>query len=59
MTWAEVVVLWVTLSVTLPVLLGLRYTRLRETQSRLNFARAHYHRFHVRHRSSLGRWSAE
>jgi hypothetical protein len=53
MTWAGIGILWVALSVTLPVLFGLRYTRLRAYQHRMSVARINFHRFNVRHRSSL------
>ncbi|MDB5362805.1 MAG: hypothetical protein JWO51_4102 [Rhodospirillales bacterium] len=50
MTWLEIGLLWIVLSVAVPVLLGLRYTQLKEYRQRLARARIHFHRFHVGHR---------
>ena len=49
MTWMEIGLLWIVLSVGVPVLLGLRFTRLKEYRERLAQARARFHRFHIGH----------
>ena len=49
MTWVEIGLLWVILSIALPVLFGLRYGRLKEYRQRLRAARERFHRFHVGH----------
>lgn len=49
MMWLEIGLLWIVLSVTVPVLLGLRYTQLKKYRQRLARARTHFHRFHVDH----------
>lgn len=50
MTWMQIVLLWIALSVALPVLFGLRYTQLKEYRERLQKARTRFHRFHVAHK---------
>jgi len=49
MVWMEIGLLWIVLSVVVPVLLGRRYTQLKEYRQRLVRARTHFHRFHVGH----------
>jgi hypothetical protein len=50
MTWIEIVLLWIVLSVALPVLFGLRYTQLKEYRERLRNSRTRFHRFHASRR---------
>ncbi|HLZ68102.1 MAG TPA: hypothetical protein VKQ29_17900 [Aliidongia sp.] len=49
MTWLEIGLLWIVLSIGLPILLGLRHTQLKEYRQRLRAARARFHRFHIAH----------
>jgi len=53
MTWMEIILLWVVLSVALPVLFGLRYGQLKDYRDRLGRARTRFHRFHVIHSRRL------
>jgi hypothetical protein len=48
MTWIEIVLFWIVLSIALPVLFGMRYTQLKEYRARLAIAQNRFHRFHVR-----------
>jgi len=49
MTWLEIGLFWIVFSVGIPILLGLRFTRLKEYRERLVKARTRFHRFHVAH----------
>lgn len=50
MTWLDIGLLWIVLSVGLPILFGLRYTRLKEYRQRLDRTRTRLHRFQIGHR---------
>jgi len=52
-TWTEIALFWIVLSIALPVLFGMRYTQLKEYRERLANARAQFHRFRVRRFPSL------
>ena len=49
MAWIEIGLFWIVFSVGVPVLLGLRFTRLKEYRQRLAQARTRFHRFHIGH----------
>jgi hypothetical protein len=49
MIWMEIGLLWVLLSVGLPVLFGLRYSQVKKYRQQVQTARARFHRFHIEH----------
>jgi len=49
MAWIEIGLFWIVFSVGVPVLLGLRFTRLKERRERLSQTRTRFHRFHGIH----------
>jgi len=53
MTWTEIALFWIVLSIALPVLFGMRYSQLKEYRERLANARVRFHRFRIRRLSSL------
>jgi hypothetical protein len=49
MIWMEIGLLWILLSIGVPVLLGLRYCQVKKYRERVQTAREHFHRFHIAH----------
>jgi hypothetical protein len=53
MTWLEIILFWVVLSIAVPVILGMRYTQLKEYRARLSIAQTRFHRFPARRFNGL------
>ena len=51
MTGIEIGLIWLALSIVLPVFFGLRYAKFKDYRHRLEVARAQFHRFRFDHRS--------
>jgi hypothetical protein len=52
-TWLEIILFWIVLSIAVPVIFGMRYTQLKEYRARLAIAETRFHRFPVRRFNGL------
>ncbi|HEV2672948.1 MAG TPA: hypothetical protein VGV37_00305 [Aliidongia sp.] len=49
MTWLEIGLGWIVLSIGLPVLYGWRHAQMKDYRQKLATARSRFHRFHFGH----------